>query len=143
MRTEVAVAARASVAAKLLEEVVLLISALLTTGIFGFLGYLLWEYTKYFLVSAAGGNALGYQPGNIGIYAVVGHTAHGGLHLSGLIPVTGGEGQVQLLGGKAGIFVEHFVEVAQAEKQHAILVLGFDFVVLPLHRGQFSHNITP
>ncbi|MBQ3147424.1 MAG: hypothetical protein IJB91_06825 [Oscillospiraceae bacterium] len=52
-----AVNASAPTPAKKSSAVYKLISALLTTGIFGFLGYLLWEYTKYFLVSAAGGNA--------------------------------------------------------------------------------------
>lgn len=33
------------------------IAALLTTAIFAFLGYLVWEYTKYFLVTAVHGNA--------------------------------------------------------------------------------------
>ena len=68
---------------------------------------------------------------------MIGHAAHGGLLLLGLAPVPGGEGQIQFLGGGAGILVEHFVEVAQPEKENAVLVLLLELLVLALHGGQF------
>ena len=68
---------------------------------------------------------------------MVRHTAHGGLLFLGLATVTGGQGQIQLLGGGAGIIVEHFIEVAQPEKQNTVLIFLFYFIVLPLHGRQF------
>ena len=90
--------------------------------------------------------ALGHQPGNIGIHAVIGHTAHGSLLLLGLGPVPGSQRQIQLFGRQLGVLVEHFIEVPQPEEQNAVLILLLDGVVLPLHGGQFRclcHFIPP
>ncbi len=79
---------------------------------------------------------------NIGIHAVVGHAAHGGLLLLGLAAVPAGQGQVQLPGRQLGVLVEHFIEVPQAEKQDAVLIPGLHLLILPLHGSQFffCHN---
>ena len=82
--------------------------------------------------------ALGHQPGNVGIHAVEGHAAHGRLLLLGLAPVPGGQRHVQLLGGQSGVFVEHFVEVAQPEEQDAVLIAFLHFIVLALHGRQLG-----
>ena len=71
---------------------------------------------------------------------MIGHAAHGGLFFSGLAPIPGGEGQIQLPGSQLGILVEHLVEVAQTEKQDAVLIVLLDGVVLPLHGGQFINS---
>ena len=68
---------------------------------------------------------------------MIGHAAHGGLLLLGLAPVPAGQGQIQLPGRQLGVLVEHFVEVAQPEKQDAVLIAFFDLLILPLHRRQF------
>ena len=68
---------------------------------------------------------------------MVRHTAHRGLLFLGLVPIPGGEGQIQFSSRQLGILVEHLVEVTQAEKQDAILVLFFNVVILPPHGGQF------
>jgi len=73
---------------------------------------------------------------------VVGHAAHGSLLFLRLAPVSGGESQLQLPGGQLGVIVEHLVEVAQTEKQQAILVAGLYFVVLLLHGSKFRHAST-
>ena len=81
--------------------------------------------------------ALGNQTGNVGIHAVIGHAAHGCLFFLGLVPIPGGQGQIQLPGCHFGILVEHFVEVTQPEEQNAVLIAFLDFVVLTLHGCQF------
>ena len=68
---------------------------------------------------------------------MVGHAAHGGLLFLGLAPIPGGQGQIQLPGGGFGIVVEHLIKVAQSEEQNAVLISFFDFLILPLHGGQF------
>ncbi len=55
--------------------------------------------------------ALGDQPGDVCVAGVVGHPAHGGALLRRLVPVPGGQGQVQLLGHQPGVLVEHLVKV--------------------------------
>ena len=59
---------------------------------------------------------LGDEPGDVAVAGVVGHPAHGGALLRGLVPVPCGEGQVQLLGGQLGVVEEHLVKIAQPEK---------------------------
>ena len=68
---------------------------------------------------------------------MVGHAAHGGLLLLGLGAIPAGQGQIQLPGGKLGVFVEHLVEVAETEKQNAVLIAFLDLLILPLHGSQF------
>ena len=83
--------------------------------------------------------ALAQQLGHIALVGVVGHAAHGRLLLGRPGPVPGGEGQVQLPGGGAGILVEHLVEIAQAEKQDAVRQFILDPVILLHHGGAFCH----
>ena len=88
--------------------------------------------------------ALGDEPGDIGLGAVIGHAAHGRAQLRVLhVPVPGGECQVQLPGGHLGVVIEHLVKIAQPEKQQAIRVLLLDLVILLLHGRQFSHDNSP
>ena len=68
---------------------------------------------------------------------MVWHPAHGGLLLLGLAPVPAGEGQVQFPGGQHRVVIEHLVEITQAEHEDAVIVPGFDILILPLHRRQF------
>ena len=88
--------------------------------------------------------ALGNQTGNVGIHAVIGNTAHGSLFFLRLVPVTGGQCQIQFFSSQLGIFVEHLIEVAQSEKQDTVFILFLDGVILTLHGRQFifffSHN---
>ena len=81
--------------------------------------------------------ALLNQARNVGIHAVVGHAAHGGLLFLGLAAVPGGEGQVQLPGGESCVLIKHLVKIAKAEEENAVLILLLDFLVLPPHGGQF------
>ena len=89
--------------------------------------------------------ALGDEPGDVAVGGVVGDAAHGDalLRRLGLVLVTGGEGQLQLPGGGAGIVAEHLVEIAQAEKENGIRVVGLDFQILAHHGGQLSHGDAP
>ena len=84
--------------------------------------------------------ALGDEPGNVAVAGVVGHAAHGGALLLGLGAVPGGEGKVQLLGGKLRVLVEHLVEVPQAEEQDGVFILFLDLQVLPHHGRHFCHG---
>ena len=78
---------------------------------------------------------------NIYLRCVVGDTAHGGAVFGVLhVAVSGGQSNVQLSGCGSCVVVEHFVKVAQTEKQHAVLVLGLDFVILFFHGGWFCHK---
>ena len=91
--------------------------------------------------------ALLHQPGDVGVHRMEGNAAHGGLLFLGLVPIPGGQSQVQLPGGHPGVFVEHFVEVTQTEEQDAVLVSLFDLIILALHGrhfvGRVSHIICP
>ena len=91
--------------------------------------------------------ALAYQSGDVGIHGVVGDTAHGGLLFLRLVPVPGGEGQIQLPGSQPGVLVEHLVKVTQTEKQNTVFVLFLDGVVLLAHGGKlcvfFFHADSP
>ena len=84
--------------------------------------------------------ALGDEPGDIALAGVIGHAAHGGALLRGLVPVPGGQGQVQLLGHQLGVLVEHLVKIPQAEKQNGIGVLGLDVQILLHHGGDLCHS---
>ena len=81
--------------------------------------------------------ALLHQPGDVGVHAVIGDAAHGRLLLLWLAPVTGGQGEIQFPSRQFGVVVKHFIEVAQAEHQNAVLVLILDLLILPPHGGQF------
>ena len=41
-----------------------------------------------------------------------------------------GEGDAEDFGGEFGVFPEHFVKIAHAEKEDVVWVLGFELVVL-------------
>ena len=86
--------------------------------------------------------ALGDEPGNVALTGVVGHAAHGGALLRGLVPVPGGEGQVQLLGHQLGVVEEHFIKIAQSEKQNGVRVAVLHLQILFHHGGQFCHGFT-
>ena len=87
--------------------------------------------------------ALGDEPGDIALSAVVGDAAHGGALLRVLDgPVPGGQGQVQLPGGHLGVLIEHLIEIAQAEKQQAILIVLLALVILSFHGSKLCHDLT-
>ena len=86
--------------------------------------------------------ALGDEAGNVCLGGVVGHPAHGGALLGGLVPVPGGEGEVQLRCGGFGILVKHLIEIPQTEEEEAVGVLVLDGQVLSFHGGEFCHSIT-
>ena len=85
--------------------------------------------------------AAGDQTGDIALGGVEGHAAHGRLLLLFLAAVAGGQGEIQLLGGKARVLGEHLVKVAQTEKEDAVRVAFLDFQILPHHRRQLSHSL--
>ena len=86
--------------------------------------------------------ALGDEPGDVALTGVVGHAAHGGALLRGLVPVPGSEGQVQLLGHQLGVVEEHFIKIAQSEKQNGVGIAVLHLQILFHHGGQFCHGFT-
>ena len=87
--------------------------------------------------------ALGNQSGDVAVGGVVGHPAHRGALIRRLVPVPGGQSQVQLLGYQLGILVEHLVKVPQPEEQNAVRVLGLDVQILLHHGGKLRHGGLP
>ena len=79
-----------------------------------------------------GDRALGDEPRDIRLGAVIGHAAHGRA-LVGVFnaAVTRGEGEVKLTRGELCILVEHLIKIAQTEKQQAVLMLLLYFIILP------------
>ena len=87
--------------------------------------------------------ALGDKPGNIALGTVIGHAAHGRALLRVFhAPVPGGQRQLQLFRRKLRVIVEHFIEIAQPEKQQTILIARLYFVILSFHGRQFRHGFT-
>ena len=86
--------------------------------------------------------ALGDEPGDVGIGGVVGDAAHGDLVLRrlGLVLVAGGQRQIQLLRGGAGVGAEHLVKIPQPEKQQGIRVLLLYVHILAHHGCQLCHG---
>ena len=78
-----------------------------------------------------------HQPCDVGIHTVIRNAAHGSLLFLGLTAVTGGQSQIQLPGGHLRVLVEHFIEIAQTEKQDAVLIIVLDRAVLPPHGRHF------
>src|SRR6266404_1332713 len=78
--------------------------------------------------------------GNITVGSVIGHAAH--RNRLALFAVARGESDLQFARGKHGVFVEEFVEVAEAEKQQRVRIARFNRVVL-LHQrcGGVTHNL--
>lgn len=72
---------------------------------------------------------------DVALGRMVGHTGH--RHPLTFADVTAGEDEVEFLGGGFGVGVEHFVEVAEAEEEDSVLVLGFDIEVLAADGGYF------
>ena len=68
-----------------------------------------------------------------------GNAAHGRLLFLWLRPIPGREGQIQFPRSKKRVLIEHFIEIAQTEKENAVLMLILDCPVLPLHGCQFIH----
>ncbi len=88
--------------------------------------------------------ALGDQPGDVGVGAVVGHAAHGGALRRRLAPVPAGQGQLQLLGYQLGVLVEHLVKITQPEKQNTVRVQLLHAQILLHHgRGLWRHSVSP
>ena len=79
------------------------------------------------------------KAGDVAVGGMIGDAAHGdGL---AFFAIAGGEGDLEFTGGDDGVFVEEFVEVAEAEKEEGVGVAGFYRVVL-LHEGcgGFGHG---
>ena len=85
---------------------------------------------------------LGDEPGDVAVTGVVGDPAHGSALLRRLVPVPGGEGEVQLLGHQPGVLVEHLIKVAQPEKQDGVRVALLHLQILLHHGGHLCHGVT-
>ena len=83
--------------------------------------------------------ALGDEAGDVALAGVVGHAAHGGALLRGLVPVPGGESQVQLPGDQLGVLVEHLIKIPQPEEEDGIGIPLLHLQVLAHHGGDLSH----
>jgi len=72
------------------------------------------------------------------------HAAHGDLVFGRFVfgVVAAGEREVQFAGGDARVLVEHFIEIAQAEKENAVGVPLLDGAVLLHHGRELSHRDT-
>ena len=72
------------------------------------------------------------------------HAAHGDLVLRRFVfgVVAAGEREVQFAGGDARVLVEHFIEIAQAEKENAVGIPLLDGAVLLHHGRELSHRDT-
>lgn len=66
---------------------------------------------------------------------MVGNAAHGRLLVFRLSPIPGGERQIEFPGSRFGILFKHFIEISQAEKQEAVLVVLLNLEVLSFHWG--------
>jgi hypothetical protein len=72
------------------------------------------------------------KAGDVAIGGVIGYAAHGnGL---ALFSIARGEGDLELARGNHGVFVEEFVEIAEAEEEKGVGIARLDGVVL-LHEG--------
>ncbi len=85
---------------------------------------------------------LGDEAGDVAVTGVVGDPAHGGALLRRLVPVPGGEGEVQLLGHQPGVLVEYLIKVAQPEKQDGVRVALLHLQILLHHGGHLCHGVT-
>jgi hypothetical protein len=66
--------------------------------------------------------------GDVGVGGVIRNAAHGnGLTL---FAVAGGESDLEFARGDHRVFVEEFVEIAEAEQEQGLRIAGFDRVVL-------------
>ena len=85
--------------------------------------------------------ALGDEPRDVGLRAVVRHSAH----RRALVGVFNGtvarrQREVKLARGDLRVVVEHLIKVAETEEQQAVLMLLFYFVVLLFHGCKLSHD---
>ncbi len=75
------------------------------------------------------------QPDQVVIQRVIGDAGQGHTHPAA--DRAGGQDDLEFSGNGFGVFIEGFVEIAQAEKQDAILVLAFGVEVLLADWGDF------
>ena len=72
------------------------------------------------------------QAGDVAVGGVIGDAAHGnGL---ALFAIARGESDLEFARSEDGVFVEEFVEIAEAEEQESVGIAGFDRLIL-LHQG--------
>ena len=72
------------------------------------------------------------EAGDVAVGGVIRDAAHGdGL---AFFAIAGGKGDLEFAGGDDGVFVEEFVEIAEAEEEEGVRVAGLYGVVL-LHQG--------
>ena len=81
------------------------------------------------------------QLGDVAGGGVIGQPAQ--RHLVGLVLVAGGQGDVEQARAFDGVLVEHFVEVADPEKQNRVRVLLLDLAVLPHERREIRGHPHP
>ena len=78
------------------------------------------------------------ESGYVVFRGVIRDAAHG--HRLIALAIARREGDLQFAGGHDGIFVEQFVEIAQAEKEQRVRIALFDCLILPhQRRGGFDH----
>ena len=78
-----------------------------------------------------------HQTGDIGLAAVERHTAHRRAFFHAAILAR--QRQFQFAGRNFRVLKEHFIEIAQAEKENTILVLLLDLQILLHHRRKICH----
>ncbi len=80
------------------------------------------------------------EAGDVAVGGVIRDAAHGyGLTF---FAIAGGEGDLEFARGDDGVFVEEFVEVAEAEEEEGVGIAGFYRVVLLHERcGGFGHGV--
>ncbi len=90
------------------------------------------------LLADGGGFTELYQLGQVAFDGVIGHPRHGDWGARRLAAL--GQGDIEQLGGLAGIVIEQLVEVAHAIEQQDLGVLGLEAKVL-LHHGRVGAQI--
>src|SRR5260221_2674245 len=90
------------------------------------------EAGRFHLIADGDFETVADQASDVAVGGVIRHAAHG----NGLtfFAVAGSERDLQFARGEDGVFVEEFVEIAEAEEQQRVRVTRFDRVVL-LHEG--------
>ena len=78
------------------------------------------------------------QPGDVSFRGVKRDAAHGNGFAA--LAIAGGERDLQFAGGDDGVFVKHFVEIAQAKQHQRVGVALLDRLILAHQwRGGFDH----
>ena len=83
--------------------------------------------------------AVFHQAGDIGLTTMIGDAAQG--NLLGRPLVARSQGDIEHPRGGDGIFHEHFIKIAQTKKKNGVGIPGFDFQILPHHRGCAGHSV--